>query len=78
MVNRQEYHFPTFKERFSFYQAMPHDYFFYMKDSDLLKWGMYGYRSSKNSETKFYFKEQEERNEASKKDQISILRVTLP
>jgi hypothetical protein len=52
-----EYLFPTFKDGFSFYQTMPHDYFFYTKDSDVLKRGLFGYRSSKDCQTRFHFKE---------------------
>jgi hypothetical protein len=52
-----EYLFPTFKDGFSFYKSMPHDYFFYMKDSDILKWGSFGYRPSEDGQTKFYYKE---------------------
>jgi hypothetical protein len=49
--------FPTFKGGFSFYSSMPHDYFFYMKDLDILKWGSFGYRQSKDGQSKFFYKE---------------------
>lgn len=52
-----EYLFPTLKDGFSFYKSMPHDYFFYMRDSDILKWGAFGYRPSRDGQTKFYYKE---------------------
>ncbi|WP_448700870.1 type I restriction enzyme HsdR N-terminal domain-containing protein [Mucilaginibacter sp. AW1-3] len=52
-----EYLFPTLKDGFSFYKSMPHDYFFYMKDSDILKWGSLGYRPSADGQTMFYYKE---------------------
>ncbi len=49
--------FPTFKDEFSFYQAMPHEYFFYMKEADVLTWGNLGHRSSNDGQIKFHFKE---------------------
>lgn len=48
-----EYFFPTFKNDFSFYKTMPHEYFLYFKDNDILKWGWLGYRTSKNGKISF-------------------------
>lgn len=48
--------FPTFKEKFPFFMTLPHEYFVYMKDSDVLKWGMLGYRHSKYGMVKVNFK----------------------
>ncbi|WP_299221228.1 type I restriction enzyme HsdR N-terminal domain-containing protein [uncultured Aquimarina sp.] len=48
-----EYLFPTFKNNFSFYNTMPHEYFLYFKDDDTLKWGMFGYRTSMNGKISF-------------------------
>jgi hypothetical protein len=71
-----EYLFPTFKDEFSFYNTMPHDYLFYMEDSDVLKWGSFGYRSSKDGQTKFYYKKEvswESIDDIFKEDKISSL-----
>jgi hypothetical protein len=48
--------FPTFKDNFPFFKTLPHEYFVYMKDSDVLKWGELGYRQSKNGEVIVNFK----------------------
>lgn len=48
--------------------------FFYMKDSDVSKWGSFGYRSSKDGQTKFNFKGDITIEHAFKEDGISILR----
>lgn len=69
-----EYLFPTFKDRFSFYQNMPHDYFFYLKDSNVLQWGTYGYQPSEDGKMKFIFKEHITLEQASKEDGIRVLR----
>jgi len=42
-----DYFFPTFKEQFKYYNTIPHEYFFYMKDADVSKWGWFGYRESR-------------------------------
>ena len=39
--------FPTFKDQFPFYKTIPHEYIIYLKDSEALKWGSFGYRSSR-------------------------------
>lgn len=52
-----EYYFPTFKEKLPFYMTLPHEYFIYMKDSDILKWGLLGYRPSRNAEVQINFKD---------------------
>jgi len=52
-----EYSFPTFKEDFVFYKNIPHEYYFYMKDSDIRKWGMYGYRPSESGKLRVNIKE---------------------
>ncbi|VEH21488.1 Uncharacterised protein [Chryseobacterium nakagawai] len=66
--------FPTFKKKFSFYKNIPHEYFFYMKDSDILKQGMFGYRRSTSEINKFYYYDIERRDQAFEDDQVSILR----
>lgn len=66
--------FPTFKEKFKFYKNIPHEYFFYMRDSDILKWGMFGYRPSKRGINNFYYTNNESYEKAFKEDEISILR----
>lgn len=50
-----EYNFPTFKNEFQFYSDCPHEYFFYMEDDDILRWGRFGYRPSRCGETKTYY-----------------------
>jgi len=65
-----EYYFPTFKHELKYYNAMPHDYIFYMKDSDVLKSGSMGYRSSQDDHSKFYFRENTSWENAIKEDKI--------
>ena len=36
---------------------MPHEYFVYMKDSDVLKWGHLGYRKSETGKVEVNFRE---------------------
>lgn len=52
-----DYNFPTLKESFSFYNTLPHEYFVYMKDSDVLKWGHFGYRKSQTGKVEVNFKD---------------------
>jgi hypothetical protein len=66
--------FPSFKDEFLFFTSMPHEYFFYMKDSDVLKWGMFGYRSSKNGKIRINYTQDSSDDEAFKKDEITTLR----
>ncbi|AFD06345.1 type I restriction enzyme HsdR N-terminal domain-containing protein [Solitalea canadensis] len=68
-----EYLFPTFKNELTFFNGMPYEYFFYMKDADVLKWGMFGYRSSKDGQTKFNFRESVPMEKAFKEDRIKSL-----
>lgn len=70
--------FPTLKNQFQFYNDCPHEYFFYMKNLDILKWGLIGYRSSKSGEMKTFYSENAlssifDSNLAFEKDGISIL-----
>jgi ABC-type dipeptide/oligopeptide/nickel transport system ATPase subunit len=51
------YNFPTLTNKFPFYNTMPHEYFVYMKDSDVLKWGHLGYRQSETGKVEVNFKE---------------------
>ncbi|MBE8723418.1 type I restriction enzyme HsdR N-terminal domain-containing protein [Flavobacterium hungaricum] len=46
--------FPTFKDQFKFYNAVPNEFFLYLKDEDILKWGSYGYRPSRTGKIEFY------------------------
>lgn len=48
--------FPTFKEKFEFYSTSPHEFFLYMKDEDILKGGLLGYRKSKSHETEIHYR----------------------
>ncbi|MBX2957228.1 MAG: type I restriction enzyme HsdR N-terminal domain-containing protein [Cyclobacteriaceae bacterium] len=52
-----DYNFPTLKDRLSFYNTLPHEYFVYMKDSDVLKWGSLGYRQSQTGKVEVNFME---------------------
>jgi hypothetical protein len=71
-----EYCFPTFKDEFPFFTTLPHEYFFYMKDSDILKWGMFGYRPLKCDKIKVNFKDYSNSTleKAFEEDNITILR----
>lgn len=52
-----EYCFPTIKDEFKFYNSMPHEYNFYMKDLDLREWGLFGYQSSDSGKVEIVIKE---------------------
>lgn len=69
-----DHFFPTFKGELLFYKNMPHEYFFYMRDSDILKWGMFGYRPSKSGELSIHINDQDKDREAFEKENISVLR----
>jgi len=69
-----EDYFPTFKEEFAFYKTIPHEYFFYMKDSNVHKWGVFGYRTSRSGKIEINFKDMNQRDEAYREEGISILR----
>jgi len=69
-----EYCFPTFADNFPFYTTLPHEYFFYLKDLDILKWGMFGYRISKNGETIVHFKESKPMDKIFEEGDVKILR----
>lgn len=64
--------FPTFKDDFPFYSSIPHEYFIYMKDSDIHKWGWLSYRKSKTNKFKIYFKDIEQHNEAFKNEGLML------
>jgi hypothetical protein len=69
--------FPTLKDDFSFYQAIPHEYFFYMEDIDVRKRGMLGYRSSRDGQFRVNFEDMipwEEAMDAIKESKITVLR----
>ena len=69
-----EYCFPTYKDEFPFYTTIPHEYFFYMKDSDILKWGTFGYRPSRTGKFEIHFKDSSESDEAFKSIGLKSLR----
>lgn len=56
--------FPKLKTEFSFYMNCPHEYFFYMKDSNVLKWGRFGYRKSNDGIFKINFMSEKSYEEA--------------
>lgn len=70
-----EHCFPTFKEEFEFYKTIPHEYFFYMKDLDVLKWGMFGHRPSESGKIKISVNESVDwtSDKAFKGDKITFL-----
>jgi hypothetical protein len=68
-----DYLFPTFKHALSFYKGMPHEYFFYTRDSEILKWGSMGYRPSSDGQIKFNFKGNMPMGDAFKTDGVSKL-----
>lgn len=68
-----EYCFPTFKDDFPFYCSIPHEYFHYTKNANVLDWGMLGYRSSKTGKFEIYFEEAEPSWDLRKKEKLSIL-----
>lgn len=70
-----DYCFPTYKDEFQFYTNIPHEYFFYMKDSDILKWGSFGYRPSRTGKLEIYFKDGNEADEAFKSAGLKSLRA---
>lgn len=65
--------FPTFKDKFHFYSTMPHEYLFYMKESNVHKWGSYGYRKSVSGNFDIIFKDLENTDEAFKIEGIKWL-----
>ncbi len=69
-----EYCFPIFKDKFPFYKTIPHEYIFYMKESDILKWGSFGYRSSKTGKFEIYFRDSNKSEEAFGKEGLKSLR----
>lgn len=66
-----EYYFPTFKDRFSFFNTIPHEYFFYVKKINDIKWGWYGYRSSKCGQTELNYRESNPFENTSNEDKIT-------
>jgi hypothetical protein len=68
-----EYCFPTLKDNFQFFTTLPHEYFIYMKDADVLKWGWLGYRPSDSGMTKISFKDYTSRDDAFEKGETKIL-----
>lgn len=66
--------FPTLKDDFSFYKTLPHEYFFYMKDSDVLKWGSFGYRASQTGKFEIHFRNIDESKKAFEKGEVLSLR----
>lgn len=70
-----DYFFPTFKNEFSFYNSIPHEYIFYINESIVPNWGMLGHRSSRTGKIEIYFKNIEERKEAFGKENLKCLRT---
>lgn len=70
-----DYCFPTYKDEFDFYKTIPHEYFFYMNDSDILKWGTFGYRPSRTGKFEIHFTDSSESDEAFKSIGLKSLRA---
>jgi hypothetical protein len=70
-----EYYFATYKDEFDFYATIPHEYFFFMKDADILKWGSFGYRPSRTGKLEIHFKDSSESEEAFKSIGLKSLRT---
>lgn len=70
-----EYCLPTFKDEFPFYSTIPHEYFFYIEESDVLKWGWLGYRTSRTDKFEINFNDIEQKQEAFKKEGLKSLRT---
>ncbi|THU40382.1 NTPase (NACHT family) [Niastella caeni] len=68
-----EFCFPTFKEQFPFYMTGPHEYFVYMKDTVVLKWGMLGYRQSISQEVNVHFRKMRSPDEPFPSEETDIL-----
>ncbi|WBX75317.1 type I restriction enzyme HsdR N-terminal domain-containing protein [Tenacibaculum ovolyticum] len=67
--------FPTFKNKFDFYNSIPNEYFFYYKESDIFKCHTYGFRTSSTNEFKVNFKSSNNPFEdAFKQDNLESLR----
>ena len=69
-----EYCFPAYQDELDFYTTIPHEYFFYMKDDDILKWGSFGYRPSRTGKFQIQFKDSSESDEAFKSIGLKSLR----
>lgn len=69
-----EHYFPTFKNQFSFFKTIPHEYFFYMRSSDVFNCNMFGYRPSNCQKIKVHFKDYITSGKAFEEDNINVLR----
>jgi hypothetical protein len=70
-----EYCFPTLKDKFSFYKAIPNKYIFYTNESDVLKWGWLGYSTSLTGDFEINFKDIKQKQDAFKKEGFESLRT---
>lgn len=68
-----EFNFPKLKNGFNFYISMPHEYFFYMRESENSRWGQYAYRNSKDGQIKFHHKEYEPDKDVFEEDDVKVL-----
>lgn len=66
--------FPTLKDQFLFYSTMPHEYYLYMKDNDIHKWGWLGYRESHKGKFEIYYEDIENHEDAFKKEKLQVLK----
>lgn len=69
-----EFCFPRLKDRFSFYSTLPHEYFFYIKESESVKWSGFGYRPSRTGKVEFNFRRTDEMREACAKEGLKSIR----
>lgn len=66
-----EYLFPVLKDEMKFYSTLPHEYLIYMKENDVYKRDFFGYRQSKDGQTRVIFQGYKSMEEAFKEDKIS-------
>jgi len=70
-----EHFFPTIKDSFKYYKAIPNEYFFFIKKIDDLKWGGFGYKTSVKGDYKTIFIDREKESEAFKKDKLKFIKA---
>ena len=72
-----EYCFPTLKNELPFFNTLPHDYFFYIRNINDLKQGMFSYRTSPTEKTEVTIREYTSHKNAFEKDGLSFLKGFL-
>jgi len=71
-----DYYFPTLKGEFSFYSNMPNEYFVFMRNNEILDWGVMAYKTSDNKKPIVNFRNWDtSRGKWPKEKDISIYRT---